>query len=170
MFNFVIINTSIIAIFLLFFPLQAEHCQPLPSRSHHTHHSLAKHHRPLNSARCHFETVGASLEVLQKRANNEVQDNRARAYDGDSGSLGKKDEPRPAAQGWRNFMDMLTWQWQWMGRRPTSVAADGWADQLRVRCPFSFHSDLLLLDQMCIPLLEGFTFCHCLVIANNFCP
>lgn len=95
-------------------------------------------YRPPSGARCHLETVGASLEVLRQRANdemrdaNDVQRESTPAY-ADIGSV-EKGKSRNPSHSWESFMDMLDWQWQWMGKTPTMVAAAGWADQIRVCC------------------------------------
>jgi len=80
--------------------------------------------------------------MLQQRANDEcrddkdVQEDSTLSYDDDNGSVGKG-YSRRRPHSWKGFMETLEWQWQWMKRTPTTVAAAGWADQIRVNCIFA---------------------------------
>ena len=88
-------------------------------------------------AHCHWEAVGAPLTELQRRADAEAaaDDATAAAASGSDataagGAAGASSGPMARQRGWRGWLEELEWQWRWMGRRPTSIAAAGWSDQL----------------------------------------
>lgn len=136
---------------------QAEHCQAGPA-------SDRSWRRNRNGARCHCEAVGAPLAELQRRADDEARadaqeaDANAQAAERNNGTEPSAAEvatrtgvPSAAGRSWRSLLEALAWQWQWMGRRPTAVAAAGWADQLRVGAVMVLYDDALSLVANLLP-------------------
>jgi hypothetical protein len=133
---------------------QEEHCQALPPHSSR-HPSAGSVGR--NSARCHYETVGASLLELQRRADEEARadaresDANTQAAERNNGMAPNAAAEAVAIRSWRSLMEAFEWQWQWMGRSPSAVSAAGWSDQLRVGAVVVLYDDALGLVANLLP-------------------